>query len=118
MNTSHIVLALALGCAAAAPASAAQGTVTWHDPSCGYFVLSLPDEGQPEKFGLYAWRAGADPAMEQVWEGDIVNAQDLEIVNTANGSKMTVIHWANAKEQAQLVRNTPVQCASKWKKKK
>ena len=34
------------------------------------------------------------------------------------GQKMAVIHWANAKEQAQLVRNTPVQCASKWKKRK
>jgi len=29
-----------------------------------------------------------------------------------------VIHWANAREQVMLVRNTPVQCASRWKKKK
>jgi len=43
---------------------------------------------------------------------------DIDIVNKANGEKMTVIHWANAKSLAQLVRNTPVQCASKWKKKK
>jgi hypothetical protein len=118
MRMSDIALALALCCAAAAPVSAGQGTVTWYDSSCGYFVMSLPDEGQSEKFGLYSWRAGADPALEQIWEGDIVKGEDLEIANVASGNKMTIIHWANAKEQAQLVRNAPVQCASRWKKRR
>ena len=117
MHTKHLLLALALPLAfVAQPTRAAQGTVTWHDPSCGFFVLSLP-EGQPERFGLYSWKSGVDPKMEQVWEGDIVEGEDIDIVNQA-GEKMAVLHWANAKEQAQLVRNTPVQCASKWKKKK
>ena len=117
MHTKHLLLALALPLALAAqPTRAAQGTVTWHDPSCGFFVLSLP-EGPPERFGLYSWKSGVDPKMEQLWEGDIVAGEDIEIVNQA-GEKMAVLHWANAKEQAQLVRNTPVQCASKWKKKK
>jgi len=99
------------------PAYAAQGTVTWNDPTCGYFVLSLPGD-QEEKFGLFSWKAGADPKMEQVWEGDIVTGEEIDIVNQANGDKMSAIHWANAREQAQLVRNSPVQCASRWKKKR
>lgn len=117
MQTKHWLLALALPLALTAqPARAAQGTVTWHDPTCGFFVLSLP-EGPPERFGLYSWKSGPDPHMDQVWEGDIVDGEDIEILNQA-GEKMAVLHWANAKDQAQLVRNTPVQCASKWKKRK
>jgi len=40
------------------------------------------------------------------------------LLNQRSGDKHAVIHWANAKEAAMLIRNTPVQCASKWKKKK
>jgi hypothetical protein len=117
MSLKHSLFAAALSLAVCAPAHALEGTVTWHDPTCGYFVLTLPGD-QEEKFGLFSWRSGADPKMEDVWDGDIVAGEDLDIVNKANGEKMTVIHWANAKTLAQLVRNTPVQCASKWKKKK
>jgi len=99
------------------PAHAVEGTVTWHDPTCGFFVLTLPGE-QEEKFGLYSWKSGPDPKADQVWDGNIVAGEEIDIVNKANGEKMAVIHWANAKDQAQLVRNTPVQCASKWKKRK
>jgi len=42
----------------------------------------------------------------------------LTLVNQRSGDKHVVIHWANAKAADMLVRNTPVQCASKWKKKK
>ena len=117
MQKKTLLSALGLVLACAAPAQAAEGTVTWHDPTCGFFVLSLP-EGPPERFGLYSWKSGADPKVDQVWEGDIVTGEDIGIVNKENGEKREVIHWANAKEQAQLVRNTPVQCASKWKKRK
>jgi len=116
MSLKYPLFAAALWLAACAPAHALEGTVTWHDPTCGYFVLTLPGD-QEEKFGLFSWRSGADPKMEDVWDGDIVAGEDIDIVNKANGEKMTVIHWANAKSLAQLVRNTPVQCASKWKKK-
>jgi len=117
MHRKHLLLALGLAFAAGPAAHAAEGTVTWHDPSCGFFVLTLP-EGPAERFGLYSWKSGSDPKMDDVWEGDIVEGEDIEITNKSSGDKMAVIHWANAKEQAQLVRNTPVQCASKWKKKK
>jgi hypothetical protein len=117
MPFKYLLSAAALTLALCPPAHAVEGTVTWHDPTCGYFVLTLPG-AQEEKFGLFSWKSGPDPKMDQVWEGDIVQGEEIDIVNQASGEKMAVIHWANAKEQAQLVRNTPVQCASKWKKRK
>ena len=52
-------------------------------------------------------------------QGDnTVAAKELELVNQYGGDKHVVIHWANAKAAEMLIRNTPVQCASKWKKKK
>ena len=117
MPLKYPLLAVALSLALCPSAQAVEGTVTWHDPSCGFFVLTLPGD-QEEKFGLYSWKSGADPKPDQVWEGDIVTGEDVDIVNKDNGEKMAAIHWANAKSQAQLVRNTPVQCASKWKKRR
>ena len=117
MPLKHPLLIAASIFALCSAAQADEGTVTWHDPSCGFFVLTLPGD-QEEKFGLFSWKSGADPRVEQVWEGDLVKGEEIDIANKANGDKMAVIHWANAKEQAQLVRNTPVQCASKWKKRK
>ena len=50
-------------------------------------------------------------------QGDnIIAAKELELVNQRSGDKHVVIHWANAKAAEMLIRNTPVQCASKWKK--
>ena len=117
MPLKYPLLAAALTCVLCPPAHADEGTVTWHDPSCGFFALTLPGD-QEEKFGLFSWKSGADPKPDQVWEGDLVKGEDVDLVNKANGEKMAAIHWANAKSLAQLVRNTPVQCASKWKKKK
>ena len=119
MQPKHLLLALAMPLAFAAERALAieEGTVTWHDPTCGFFVLSLP-EGPPERFGLFSWKSGPDPKVDQVWQGDIVEGEDIEIQNKETGEKMAVLHWANAKQQVQLVRNTPVQCVSRWKKKK
>ena len=120
MYPKYLLLALAAPLALGAGRAMAleEGTVTWHDPTCGFFVLSLP-EGPPERFGLFSWKSGADPKMDQVWQADnIIEGDDMEIQNKETGAKMIVLHWANAKEQAQLVRNTPVQCASRWKKRK
>ena len=116
INTMRVLCALALPLTMIAQANAGEGTVTWHDPSCGFFVLTLP-EGQPERFGLFSWKSGGDPQLEQTWEGDLLKGEDVDLVNKASGAKMAAFHWADAKEQKQLVRNTPVQCASKWKKK-
>jgi hypothetical protein len=43
---------------------------------------------------------------------------ETELENLRNGDSLLVIHWADAKSLEQLVRNTPVQCASKWSKRK
>ncbi|HTT39861.1 MAG TPA: hypothetical protein VMH32_19615 [Burkholderiales bacterium] len=117
MQLRPLLLVLALALAAGSEARAAEGTVTWSDPSCGYFVLTLP-EGTPERFGLFSWKSGADPKVDAVWDGNIVDGEDVELTNKASGETMAAIHWASAKEQAQLVRNSPVQCASRWKRKK
>jgi hypothetical protein len=117
MPFKHSMFAAAFAFALCPSAHAVQGTVSWHDPTCGFFVLTLPGD-QEEKFGLFSWKSGADPRVDQVWDGDLVQGEDVDITNQATGEKMAAIHWANAKEQAQLVRNTPVQCASKWKKSK
>src|SRR5262245_11592662 len=112
-----VLVVLGLAAELSARAQAGEGNVTWYDSSCGFFVLSLP-EGQPERFGLYSWRSGVIPKLDQVWEGDIVEGEEIEITNKATGEKMGVQHWANAKEQAQLTRNAPPQCASKWKRRR
>jgi hypothetical protein len=96
MPRNGLLLALAASLAAAAPAYAAEGTVTWHDPTCGYFVLSLPEHDRPERFGLYSWKSGDDPSMDQVWQGDIIEGEEIEITNSQTGRKMAAIHWANA----------------------
>jgi hypothetical protein len=43
---------------------------------------------------------------------------ETQLENLTSGASHNVIHWADAKLQEQLVRNTPVQCASKWKNRK
>ena len=73
MPFKYLLSAAALTLALCPPAHAVEGTVTWHDPTCGYFVLTLPG-AQEEKFGLFSWKSGPDPKMDQVWEGDIDGA--------------------------------------------
>ena len=91
--------------------------VTWLDPSCGYFVVALPEGPEPEKFGLFSARGLPLPNVGDLLQGSMTEIE-TELVNLTNGDRHTVIHWANAVLSEQLVRNTPVQCASKWSKRK
>lgn len=97
-------------------AQAAEGAVTWVDPTCGYFVVKLPEGNSAEAFGLFSLKANPLPAVDDVLDGDLVSAE-ITLRNLTKDIKHDAIHWANAKSQDQLVRNTPVQCASKWKRK-
>jgi len=100
------------------PATAAEGVVSWADSTCGYFVLKLPDGEPADAYGLFSVKAPPVPNVDDVIEGDIATAQEPSLSNRTSGAAHNVIHWANAREQVMLVRNTPVQCASRWKKKK
>ncbi len=109
---------IAIHCQMFPAAHAAEGVVSWADSTCGYFILKLP-EGEPrDAFGLFSVKALPLPKVDDVIEGEIETAQEPTLRNQTAGVTHDVIHWANAKEVAMLVRNTPVQCASRWKKKK
>ncbi len=99
-------------------AFAAEGRVTWTDPSCGFFVVKLPEGDPKQAYGLFSWKANPGPEVGDMVEGDLNDAEQPDIVNKRTGATHAVIHWANAGKQEQLVRNTPVQCASKWSKRK
>lgn len=96
---------------------AADVEVTWLDPTCGYFVVKLPDSDQPEKFGLFSARGLPLPTVGDFVQGDMSEVETT-LLNLRTDETHTVIHWADAKLHEQLVRNTPVQCASKWKNRK
>ena len=98
-------------------AMAADVEVTWMDPTCGYFVVKLPEGTQEESFGLFSARALPLPTIGDFLQGDMTEIETT-LLNLRTDARHTVIHWADAKRHEQLVRNTPVQCASKWKNKK
>ena len=96
---------------------AADVEVTWMDPTCGYFIVNLPEGDQEENFGLFSARGLPLPTVGDPVRGDMTEVETT-LLNLRTDEKHTVIHWADAKLHEQLVRNTPVQCASKWKSKK
>ncbi|KPK34338.1 MAG: hypothetical protein AMJ66_03980 [Betaproteobacteria bacterium SG8_40] len=98
-------------------AFAAEVEVTWLDPTCGYFVVELPPSDEPEKFGLFSARGLPLPNVGDRVSGSMTEVE-TQLENLTSGASHNVIHWADAKLQEQLVRNTPVQCASKWKNRK
>src|SRR5687768_13357148 len=57
-------------------AGAAEGEVSWSDPTCGYFVVKLPDGDPAAAYGLFSVKAQPLPAVGDVLEGDIVAAQE------------------------------------------
>lgn len=102
----------------ATPAMAEEGVVTWADPTCGYFAVKLPTDDPAEAYGLFSVKANPVPSEGDVLEGELLAAQEPRIENRTKNVAHETIHWASARSQEQLVRNSPVQCASRWKKKK
>jgi hypothetical protein len=99
--------------------AAQQGPVTWTDPSCGYFIIQLPEGNPAEAFGLYSSKTKPMPNVGDTLEGeDIVSTYELEVTDVASGRKHELLHWANAKTPEMLIRNAPVQCASRWKRRR
>lgn len=112
MGGRLIILLIVVGLTATA-VYAEEGTVTYYDPSCGFFVLKLPGE---EGYGLFEWRAGPKPELGHVLEGDLVKGEEIDVVNKTLGATNRLIHWANAPAPQTLIRNFPFQCTSRWQR--
>ncbi len=119
MPLRNILLVLGLTAVFTAPTRADEATVTWTDPSCGFFVAQISAVDPADSYGLYSWKASTGPQLGDMIKGDnFVAGEDVTATNSRNGDNYSLIHWANAKSPEMLIRNTPVQCRSKWKKKK
>ncbi len=118
MRASLGLLVLAALAVAATARAAQQGPVTWTDPSCGYFIIQLPEGDPAEAFGLYSSKTKPMPGVGDILQGDIVSSYEVDAVDVNTGKKHELLHWANAKAPEMLIRNAPVQCASRWKRKK
>jgi hypothetical protein len=113
MQSSTVVLAASL-LASAAPALAAEATVSWYDPTCRYFVAQLP-EGS-EGFGLFEWKEGPEPKEGDVIEGDLLGGPELKVTHKASGEGLSLVHWGDAKKPETLIRHSPDWCKAKRKK--
>jgi hypothetical protein len=98
----------------AAPTFAADATITWYDPTCRYFVAQLP-EGS-EGFGLFEWKEGPEPKVDDIIQGDVLGGPELKVTNKASGEALSVVHWGDAKKAETLVRHSPDWCKSKRKR--
>jgi hypothetical protein len=112
MNNKITLLTLLV--AVCGPAFAAEGAVTWYDPTCRYFIMQLP-EGS-EGFGLYEWKEGPEPAQGMVLAGDILGGPELKVTEPASGRELSILHWGDAKKAETLLRAAPGWCKSKRKK--
>jgi hypothetical protein len=100
-------------------ARAEEAPIIWSDASCGYFVVKLPEAGPDDAYGLFSRKVNPTPAVGDSIEGaNLVTAEEVDALNKRTGDSYALIHWANAKAPEMLIRNTPVQCVSRWKKKK
>jgi hypothetical protein len=117
MKKLTILMAATAICLDISSGLAADVEVTWMDPTCGYFVVKLPEGTQEEAFGLFSARGLPLPTVGDRVQGDMTEIETT-LLNLRTDERHNVIHWADAKRHEQLVRNTPVQCASKWKNKK
>jgi hypothetical protein len=118
MRSAGRVLAGVLLMAGTVQVAAGEGEVSWSDPTCGYFVVKLPASDPAEAYGLFSSKALPIPAVGDVLEGDLLAAQEPTLTNRTKNVSHDVIHWVSAREQMMLVRNAPVQCASRWKKRR
>jgi hypothetical protein len=102
-----------------AGARAEEASIVWSDASCGYFVVKFPEAGPGDAYGLFSRKVNPTPEIGDSIEGtNLVTAEEVDALNKRTGDTYALIHWANAKTPEMLIRNAPVQCATKWKKKK
>lgn len=100
-----------LAVAADEPASTA-ARIHWYDPTCRFFVVDLA-----EGYGLYEWKDGPEPKVDDAIVGDIAGGPEIEATLRSNGEKLALVHWGDAKNPEVLIRHAPDWCKSKRKKK-
>lgn len=91
---------------------AEEGSVTWYDPTCRFFVAQLP-----EGFGLYELKAGPEPTVGDVIDGGIMGGPDVKATHKTSGQELALLHWGDAAKQESLIRASPDWCKGKRKKK-
>jgi hypothetical protein len=106
------LVTLGLSLVATSPVWADEAKITWYDVSCRYMLVELP-----EGFGLYEWRSGADPKVDDAISGDIAGGPEIDATLKSTGEKMSLIHWGDAKKIEPLLRAAPRGCLNKPKKK-
>jgi|SRR5712664_3910114 len=116
MKPRTVFLTFATTMLASGTAISAEGPVVWADTTCDYFIVHLPEENPAEAFGLFKSNTKPIPKIDDIVEGDILAAFEIEVTEKATGKKYSLIHWANGKSRETLVRHSPVQCASRYKK--
>jgi len=116
MNPGTIFLTFAATMLTAGAAISAEGPVVWADTTCDYVIIQLPEGNSDEAFGLYKSKTKPMPKVGDIVEGDILAAFDVEATEKTTGQKYSLFHWANGKSRETLVRHSPVQCASRYKK--
>jgi hypothetical protein len=97
---------------AATQAWADEAKITWYDVSCRYMLVEIPDG-----FGLYEWRSGTEPKVEDAIIGDIAGGPEVEAALKSSGEKMSLVHWGDAKKAETLLRAAPRGCLNKPKRK-
>jgi len=117
MNPRTVFLTFATTMLGSGAAISAEGSVVWADTTCSYFIVQLPEGNASEAFGLFRANTKPMPKVGDIVEGDILAAFEVEVTEKATGKKYSLIHWANGKSEETLVRHSPVQCTSRYKKK-
>lgn len=107
--TTALVCVLALQMV---PALADKAEVTWLNSACRYFVVKLPENNEPEKFGLFSARNLPLPNVGDRLKGSMT-AIETQLENLTSGDVHSVIHWADAKTQEQLLKQAAGKCSGK-----
>lgn len=110
MATKQLI-ACFIALTAATQAWADEARITWYDVSCRYMLVELRGG-----FGLYEWRAGAEPKAEDAIVGDILGGPAVEATLKSSGEKISLTHWGDAPKSETLLRAAPRGCLNKPKK--
>ena len=111
MSLRYLLLALVLTAGLSGQSGAEEGTVTWYDSTCRFFVAQLP-----EGYGLYELKSGPEPKVGDVVEGSILGGPELNASNKTADQAVVLVHWGDAKSADVLIRNAPGWCKGKRKR--
>ena len=70
-----------------------------------------------EGYGLYEWKSGPEPTVGEVIVGDIAGGPPVDGTLKSSGEKISLEHWADAKNSDVLFKHTLRRCANEPKRK-